>query len=188
MGSGISRTSYLKCPKDYDAEDFSKILKLYDKLDDDGNMVIEENELTHIAIHHNNNKKKNIEQELIDNETNREKIQLELKLKLEQQKKLLENKYKSDLNLENLLCNNNNIRLNKELEVLNNLTIEEQRKKFKEKITDDKDHIKFWKFFEYMKNKVNDIDNINWDTPKKDFNAPKDESRKPDLTVVIPSP
>ena len=188
MGSGISRTSYLKCPKNYDAEDFSKILKLYDKLDDDGNMVVEENELTHIAIHHNNNKKKNIEQELINNETNREKIQLELKLKLEQQKKLLENKYKSDLNLENLLCNNNNIRLNKELEVLNNLTIEEQRKKFKEKITDDKDHIKFWKFFEYMKNKVNDIDNINWDTPKKDFNVPKDESRKPNLTVVIPSP
>ena len=188
MGSGISRTTYLKCPKDYDAEDFKKILKLYDKLDDDGNMIVEENELTQIAIHHHNNKNKNIEQELIDNEANRQKIQLELKLKLEQQKRILENKYKSEVNLENLLCDNNNIRLNKELELLNNLTIEEKRKKFKEKITDDKDHIKFWKFFDYIKNRVDDIDNINWVTPKEDSSVPKNESRKPNLTVVITSP
>ena len=35
-------------------------------------------------------------------------------------------------------------------------------KKFKKVITDKNDNILFWPFFEYMKNRTNDIPNIEW--------------------------
>ena len=62
MGSGVSSigapTQQLRCPGNYDEDDFAKILRLYDRLDSDGNMIVEEDELGQIATHHVNNKKK----------------------------------------------------------------------------------------------------------------------------------
>ena len=47
MGSGISKknTGQLVCPEGYDKEKFKQILYLYDKLDTNGDMVIEKEEL-----------------------------------------------------------------------------------------------------------------------------------------------
>ena len=59
MGSGISSCSpgEIKCPKNYDKEKFQKILMLYDKLDTNGNMVMEQEEFYVLANHHIKNKK-----------------------------------------------------------------------------------------------------------------------------------
>ena len=61
MGSGVSSTRVptqpLQCPENYDEDDFAKILRLYDRLDADGNMIVEQDELSQLATHHVNNKK-----------------------------------------------------------------------------------------------------------------------------------
>ena len=60
MGIGISNCRVqgeLKCPSGYDKNKFQKILSLYDKLDGNGNMVIEQDELYVLAFHHIKNNK-----------------------------------------------------------------------------------------------------------------------------------
>ena len=56
MGGGISICSpnngEIKCPKNYDKKKFQKILMLYDKLDTNGNMVMEQEEFYVLANHH----------------------------------------------------------------------------------------------------------------------------------------
>ena len=54
MGSGTS--TQLKCPSDYDTENFNKILRLYDKLDKDGDHVVETEELKEISDLHIKNR------------------------------------------------------------------------------------------------------------------------------------
>ena len=179
MGSGISHRgsqSELKCPKDYDPVNFSKILNLYDKLDDDGNMLVKEDELTHIAIHHINNRKKLQEQKLADNEFykkrnyQQKKRELDQKRKeldqqkkaLDQKKKELEDTYKKEIIAETKIRDKNKEVIEKELIHLNNMSVEEQRKIFRQKLVGDDNSIDFWKFYDYMKTRVNDIDNISW--------------------------
>mgnify|MGYP006135246745 FL=1 len=53
MGSSVSVP---KCPKGYDAKDFSAILRLYDELDSDGDFLLTSKEVTHIAEVHVRNK------------------------------------------------------------------------------------------------------------------------------------
>ena len=55
MGSGASK-SQLKCPKDYEPEKFKKILKLFDRLDSNGDQVVGTEELSKIADLHVRNK------------------------------------------------------------------------------------------------------------------------------------
>ena len=42
------------------------------------------------------------------------------------------------------------------------MSVEEQRKIFRQKLVGDDNSIDFWKFYDYMKTRVNDIDNISW--------------------------
>ena len=49
MGSG---SSVLKCPKGYDTEKFKQICTLFDKLDQDSNMGVSSDEMTQIAALH----------------------------------------------------------------------------------------------------------------------------------------
>ena len=97
MGSGVSSigapTQQLRCPENYDEDDFVKILRLYDRLDSDGNMIVEEDELGQIATHHVNNKKKMLQIKLSQNEALKKQTILQLKVELEQNKKNLEMRY-----------------------------------------------------------------------------------------------
>ena len=57
MGSAISSQSHKReCPKNFDPEKFKMILQLYDKLDSDGDNVIDIKELRNIAELHINNR------------------------------------------------------------------------------------------------------------------------------------
>ena len=91
---------------------------------------------------------------------------------IEQHEKMLKNLnivIKKDLN-----------NLSNKVKELDSLSLNEKRSIFIKKIT-TRNELDFWKFFKYMKNKVNDMDNIVW--------TPKDNTiRKSSLLVKIKSP
>ena len=70
--------------------------------------------------------------------------------------------------------------LSSKIKELDSLSLNEKRSIFIKKIS-TRNELDFWKFFKYMKNKVNDMDNIVW--------TPKDNTkRKSSLIVEIKSP
>lgn len=184
MGSGASTPKQtiipLQCPKDYDEKDFAKILRLYDTLDVNGNLTVELDELSQMAIHHVNNRKKILEIKLTQNKALLQNSLLQYKLELDEKIKSLEKKYNEKVALEKTLSCNNEKLLNKQIKELNNLTLKEKKEKLLRNITDENDEIDFWKFFKYMKNKVSDIDNICWSP----INC--NSYRKSSLSITVP--
>lgn len=161
MGNGIfSSSQKLICPKDYDKNNFNLILSLYDKLDNNGDRVVEANELKDIANLHIKNKQTEIS-------NLRKKEQIDYKFKMEEAQKLYEIKLQQlafDLqkNLENI--NNANIikdvSLQTDYDKLEKMDEKQRCETFLKIISDDDDNIQFWKFFDYMKNRTHDIKNI----------------------------
>ena len=159
MGSGSSR---LTCPKDYNEENFKKILMLYDRLDKNGDHTVDETELGGISELHVKNqliKLENMKQPLINNkQQDILKFESELEMKIK--------KLKEDVDLMKTQLNNNTAHqlkiIEEDIDNLNKLSIEERNAKFKNAITDSKDQIEFWKFFQYMKTRTDDIPNISF--------------------------
>ena len=157
-----SASSQLKCPDDYDKDNFDKILKLYDRLDSNGDHSVDMNELKNIAnLHVKNqlNKLENMKQPISD-DIDQEILMLQQKLKLEiYNLNYLFQIYKKKLQ---------NVKLNKlkqieeEINQLKNLKDIEKAEKFKKSITDKNGNILFWPFFNYMKTRTEDIPNIEW--------------------------
>lgn len=183
MGSGASNLRApikpLQCPENYDEDDFAKILRLYNRLDVDGNMVVEQDELGQLAAHHVNNKQRTLQIKLNKNEALRKQALLQLKVELEQNKKNLETRYEEKIKLETTLSENNKKLITKEINELKRLTNKQKKEMLLLRITDSNNDIKFWKFFDYMKSRVVDIDNICW-SPIKCNNY-----RKSSLSVSI---
>ena len=90
MGSGVSsrkQSGEIKCPKNYDKKKFQKILALYDKLDTNGNMVMEQEEFYVLANHHIKNQREMVVNEQVKNDTDIKSRMLMLNLKYENDKK-----------------------------------------------------------------------------------------------------
>tara|TARA_B100001996_G_scaffold360884_1_gene327209 strand:- start:112 stop:699 length:588 start_codon:yes stop_codon:yes gene_type:complete len=186
MGSGISSCSHngLVCPEGYDQEKFQKILTLYDKLDENGNMVIEQAELYVLANHHIKNKRELIEREQVKAEAENQKHILTLKLQYENDKKKLELSFKNNIksNEEKGVKQQEDYR--KQLANIDLLTKEQKFEIFKDKFTTNDNKINFDKFFEYMKTRTDDIENINWKMAGKLNHLTPDKR----LSVNIESP
>ena len=184
MGSGVSTSSELTCPKNYDKKNFQKILTLYDKLDINGNMVIEQEELYVLANHHIKNKKELILAEKMKNDTNIKSRILALNLKYENDKKQLESNHKLEIQKLKQKEKEDDDEYTKRLANIDLLTKEQKYEIFKQRFTDKKNNINFNMFFEYMKTRTDDIQNINWVTAGKlnHLNPPKS------LSVTINSP
>ena len=170
MGGAITKVSNkgeLVCPDDYSKEKFQKILFLFDKLDSNGNMVIDEEELYILTLHHIKNKKKILEKEkkIIEN-TKKQKllaIGLEyqtLKIKLEEEYIKKKEKYNKQAEVK---LND----ISSQILSLEHLTKQQKYNIFKNKFCDDDNKLEFNLFFEYMKDKTEDIKNINWKTSGK---------------------
>ena len=164
MGGGISSCSQseLVCPEGYDQTKFQKILTLYDKLDENGNMIIEQAELYVLANHHIKNKRELIEREQVKAASEIQSNILMLKLQYENDKKKLEVSLKNNIKS----CEEKGIKqeeeYKKQLANIDLLTKEQKFEIFKDKFTRDDNKINFNKFFEYMKTRTDDIENINW--------------------------
>jgi len=169
MGGGISRcsTGEIKCPKNYDKEKFQKILMLYDKLDTNGNMVMEQEEFYVLANHHIKNKKELILREKAKNTNDIQRNILMLNLKHEEDKKQMIKLYNSSIETLKQKVKTDDKDYNKRLTNIDLLTKEEKYEIFKERFTDNEDKINFTKFFDYMRTRSDDIQNINWVTAGK---------------------
>lgn len=169
MGGGISScsTGEIKCPKNYDKEKFQKILMLYDKLDTNGNMVMEQEEFYVLANHHIKNKKELILREKAKNTNDIQRNILMLNLKHEEDKKQMIKLYNSSIETLKEKVKTDDKDYNKRLTNIDLLTKEEKYEIFKERFTDNEDKINFTKFFDYMRTRSDDIQNINWVTAGK---------------------
>ena len=160
MGGGTSKQ--LICPDDYDKEKFNKILMLYDRLDTNGDHIVETIELIEISQLHVINKIREMKENIIwiknyTNQKNKELIdeannkianinaQLELDIKKYNQRRD-----------EDVKCAENRINM------IQGMDDETKAKKFKEAVSDKNGHIEFWTFYKYMKDRVGDIQNIVW--------------------------
>lgn len=188
MGGGISSCSpnngEIKCPKNYDKEKFQKILMLYDKLDTNGNMVMDQEEFYVLANHHVKNQKEVILREKTKNDNLIQRNILVLNLKYEEEKKDIEKSHNKEIDNLKQKEKTDGLDYNKRLANIDLLTKEEKYEIFKEKFTDNDDKINFTKFFEYMKTRSDDIENINWITSGK-LDCLKSTKR---LSVTINSP
>ena len=164
MGSGISSCSHngLVCPEGYDREKFNKILALYDKLDTNGNMVIEEEEFYILANHHIKNRRELIVREQAKAEADNQKDILTLKLQHESDKKKLEIQLNTNIKNCEEKYKTQQEDYKKQLANIDLLTKEQKFEIFKDKFTTNDNKINFDKFFEYMKTRTDDIENINW--------------------------
>ena len=185
MGSGFSSTKELKCPEGYDKSNFEKILKLYDKLDNNGNMVIEEEEIGILSIHHVKNRIMLLENDKLENKNNMENNILSLKLEYEKNKKKLVLDYSRNVKECCQAKENKDLFIDKKLENLKKLTKEERYELFKKRFTNGDDKINFPLFFEYMKDKTSDIENINWkSTGKLDY---LDTNKRVSISINSPN-
>ena len=160
MGSGAS--TKLNCPKDYNQEKFKKILILYDRLDKNGDHVVETDELHKIADLHVRNKIRKMKEyiDLIENAHQRKLQELENeashKISDINSKLILDiNKYKTR-KVEDVKC------AQKTIDMWQNMSSIKKAEKFKTAVSDKNGHIDFWTFFEYMRERTDDIQNIVW--------------------------
>ena len=188
MGSGISscqvKSGEIRCPKNYDKTKFQKILAIYDRLDQNGNMAIEQEEFYVLANHHMKNKRELIVKEQMTNDTNIKSKILMLNLKYENDKKELEKTHNEEVKKLKEKEKTDDVEYTKRLTNIDLLTKEQKYEIFKERFTDKESKINFHMFFEYMKTRTDDIQNINWVTAGKlnHLNPPKS------LSVTINSP
>jgi|TARA_B110000902_G_C14117678_1_gene516877 hypothetical protein len=164
MGSGYSRQveKMRVCPEDYDNNKFKMILELYDKLDENGDNVVDALELQDIADLHVKNRINNLRQ-------SKQKENLEFEKEL----RLVEFEYdKKRANLEKELIDLKKEKLEKSMEkttdinekinMLNTMNCSTRHELFLQKVTGDDNYINFWNFFDYMKQRTNDIKNIDF--------------------------
>tara|TARA_B110001452_G_scaffold257025_1_gene250869 strand:+ start:134 stop:622 length:489 start_codon:yes stop_codon:yes gene_type:complete len=162
MGSGQSVVQKLECPKDYNEEKFSQILRLYDRLDKNGDHVVEEDELKEIAALHLSNRIMLLNKEKKGEEEQKEITITAAKFKEEQKVKELRIKTQNKINEANELLETRKQKIDKTIEKIQQLSDDEKNKAFLRVVSYDNKHIDFWKFFTYMKDKTNDIPNINF--------------------------
>ena len=158
MGSAVS--TKLKCPKDYDQDKFLKILKLYDHLDSNGDQVIETLELKDISKLHIKNKQTEISNlRKIEEQNYNYKLE-QVRLKNEKETADLVLNYKRDIEKINNSHIINDVTLANKIKDLKEMEEKKQCEMFLDIVSKDGKHIEFWKFFDYMKSRTEDIKNI----------------------------
>jgi hypothetical protein len=163
MGSGYSRQEKKRvCPQDYDVNKFKMILELYDKLDENGDNVVDALELQDIADLHVRNRINNLKKL-----KTKEKIDLEKEISLvnveyDKKRKALEQKA-SAIEKEKLKESlEKQASIDENINMLNTMNCSTRNELFLQKVTGDNNNIEFWNFFDFMKQRTNDIKNIDF--------------------------
>jgi hypothetical protein len=162
MGSGSSVTNKnIECPENYNSDDFNIILELFKKLDINNNDILELEELKVLSNNHIKNRIKLLNSEKVRQiEINRINIDT-LKQKKELKIKELNDSFNSKKNNHNSNLSINLKRLDINIKNLEQMGEEEKGKRFVNIISYNKKDIDFWRFFLYMKNKIEDIKTLN---------------------------
>jgi hypothetical protein len=155
MGGGIStyklESTKLTKPESCNQDVWEKIIKLYDKLDLNGDNSLENKELIEISNLHitNINNRYN---ELLNNIPYVEKLEID-KVNKDANEKIEKIKRASEEKIKKIKYDKSNIE---------KLTIEERIIKMKNAIQGTKSNVEFWDFYEYMKTRTHDIPNIDY--------------------------
>lgn len=156
-----SASSVLKCPKDYDPVKFKKICVLFDKLDKDSNMGVSSDELTCIANLHVKNCKFQLEKRLRAEKLDLERRVFEIQDKCKQDVEKV--KYHAQVTEQSTKQQSTYIQaaIQKKITMYEGLDEDAKESVFmKVLMPKDSKHIDFWTFFDYMKTRTDDIENI----------------------------
>lgn len=156
-----SASSVLKCPKGYDTKKFQKICVLFDKLDKDSNMGVSSDELTSIANLHVKNCKFLLEKRLRAEKADLERRVFEIQEKCTQD--LDRVKYDAEVAEQSAKEQSTRIQaaIQQKISMYEGLDEDARENIFmKVLMPRNSEHIDFWTFFEYMKTRTDDIDNI----------------------------
>lgn len=181
MGSGssvIKNQQQISCPNNYNEEKFYKILELYYKLEanpDDIHLFDITNEYTKNLI-------KKLEDEKVKAKLTEQKKLLMHKLNLEHSTTILQNEYNTNVNETTSSTERKVNSLEKRILKLETCTNNEKKNLFIERMKINGE-LSFDLFFEYMKDKADEIENINWIGSKKDSRL-----RKERLSINITTP
>lgn len=168
MGSGSSvlkevKTTNIVCPNNYNEEKFYKILNLYEKIRDN---EVENNELFELSNNYVDDLLQKLEKEKVKTILIQQKKLLLHKLNLEHKMRILQNEYATNISETNKILSKNTNSLEKRILKLETCTNEEKKKLFLGNIMKE-DELNFQNFFDYMKDKTEDIENINWVESRK---------------------
>lgn len=163
MGSGRSKPNVpvLQCPKDYDTDNFKKICTLFDKLDKDSNLGVSSDELTQIAELHVKNCQAQLEKRL---EAEKESVARQIE---EIEEKCVQDiqtiRFEAATAKQSAKQQSRNAQANIESKITKYGELDEDGREnafMKVLMPRDESHIDFWTFFEYMKTRTTDIENI----------------------------
>ena len=158
MGSG---SSVLRCPKGYDPEKFKKICRLFDKLDADSNMGVSSDELTSIAELHVKNCMMLLNRRLDAEDQSVQRTVKEIDSKCREDIDRI--KYEADVAKQSAVRQSKCIKsaIQQKVDMYTGLDEDARENVFmKVLMPKGSEHIDFWTFFEYMKTRTEDIDNI----------------------------
>ena len=160
MGGHPSKVEVLKCPDGYDKQKFQKICILFDKLDKDSNLGVSSDEIEEIAAHHVANCIRRMEGQIaakvdafkicqtqitLDENNAIDKVKQEFEIRRQQEKLIYDIAVRT---LENRKVTYQGLDKNG------------QANAFIKAVTGPGQMITFWSFFEYMKTRTDDIQNI----------------------------
>lgn len=165
MGSGgsVLKQEKIICPNNYNEEKFYKILNLYEKIQDN---EVENNELFDISNNYVDDLLQKLEKEKVKTILIHQKKLLLHKLNLDHKMRILQNEYTTNMEETNKMLSKNTNSLEKRILKLETCTNEEKKKLFLGNIMKNNE-INFEKFFDYMKDKTEAIENINWVESRK---------------------
>ena len=163
MGSGTSKQNVpiLKCPDGFDQEKFKKICTLFDKLDKDSNLGVSSDELTNIAELHVKNCQLKLEKRLAAEKQSLERLLAEIDEQCRQ--KLEKVRYEADVAKQGARQQSQYLQKKMESKKAEYAALDEDGREhvfMKVLMPKDESHIDFWTFFEYMKTRTDDIENI----------------------------
>jgi len=163
MGSGRSKpnVAVLQCPKDYDSKKFKKICALFDKLDKDSNLGVSSDELTKIAVLHVKNCQAQLQKRLDAEKDSIERQIQEIEDKCTQDLETVRSEAATAKQSARQQSRNAQANIGSKISKYGELDEDGRENAFmKVLISRDESHIDFWTFFEYMKSRADDIENI----------------------------
>ena len=161
MGSQPSKVPVLKCPENYDPQKFKKITTLFDKLDKDSNLGVSNGEIEHIATLHIKNCITRMQKTKQAKGKALQVAKTQLTLDQKNATDKIINEFQAKTKEEERIHCAAVQTLDNRIEWYESLDKEGKSNAFmKAVMPTGEEHIDFWSFFEYMKHKTEDIQNI----------------------------
>tara|TARA_B110001452_G_scaffold259942_1_gene256897 strand:+ start:9344 stop:9838 length:495 start_codon:yes stop_codon:yes gene_type:complete len=161
MGSQPSKVPVLTCPDNYDQNKFKKICSLFDKLDKDSNLGVSSDEIEQIAELHVSNCITHMEDQAQSKKKAFNVGNMQITLDEQHAQAKIKQEFDARREHERLLLTLAVQSLEKRIAVYNGFNKSDKANALmKAVMPKGEDNMDFWSFFEYMKNRTEDIQNI----------------------------